>query len=91
MEDGEARAVFKSISTPPLLNYGNLKMFIHAEKTDAFTDDGEVTAFLRLGTDQFENYYEIEIPLRFSDITSNDPREIWPEENEIKRGVRSTS
>ncbi len=78
LKDGEARAVFKSISTPPLLNYGNLRMFIHAEKTDVFTDDGEVTAFLRLGTDQFDNYYEIEIPLRFSDITSNDPREIWP-------------
>lgn len=83
LKDGEARAVFKSISTPPLLNYGKLKMFIHAEKTDVFTEDGQVTAFLRLGTDQFDNYYEVELPLRFSDINSNDPSEIWPEENEI--------
>lgn len=83
LPDGEARAVFKSISTPPLLNYGNLKMFIHAETTDPSVENGEVTAFMRLGTDQFDNYYEIEVPLEFSDITSNDPNVIWPEQNEI--------
>lgn len=83
LPSGEARAVFKTINTPPLLNYGRLKMFVHAETVDPGTSDGEVTAFVRLGTDQYENYYEIEVPLKFSDISSNDPDEIWRSENEF--------
>lgn len=89
LADGEARAVFKSISTPPLLNYGKLKMFMHAETVDPATRDGEVTGFVRLGTDQFQNYYEIEVPLTFSNIQSADPDEIWRSENEFDIDLQS--
>lgn len=88
LQDGDARAVRKS-SVHNLLRYGRLKMFFHAEKNgDPFLKDGDVTAFIRLGTDDVENYYEIEVPLV---ITPDNPTEtgdalrrvVWPKENEI--------
>jgi cell surface protein SprA len=77
--DGDARAIFKNVGVD-LFNYGRIKMFLHA---DSESQDDEVHAFLRLGTDFDQNYYEIEIPLKVSDPSNTDPRSIWPEENEI--------
>ena len=56
-------------------------MFLHAESIE--TQDDELTAFLRIGTDFSQNYYEIQIPLKMTPDGSTDPREIWPLENEI--------
>jgi cell surface protein SprA len=85
LQDRDARAVFKNISTD-LINYGRLKMFFHAEEHggDPLADD-EVTAFVRLGTDFEENYYEIEVPLKVTPLgtQASEERAIWPEENEI--------
>jgi len=64
-----------------LVQYKRLKMEIHAE--DSETEDGEVTAFIRLGTDFQQNYYEVEVPLKMSPIPSSTREEIWPRENEI--------
>ncbi len=79
-EDGEAVAAFKNVNFD-LVNYGRLKMFLHAQRPNA-TDD-EVVAFVRLGTDFDENYYEIELPLKITPYQSIDPAVIWPEQNEI--------
>ena len=76
----DARAVFKNVSQD-LVQYGRLKMFLHAESQDA--QNGEITAFLRLGTDYTDNYYEIEVPLFLTPPGTRDPRQIWPLENEI--------
>ena len=89
LKDQDARAVFKNVDID-LINYGRLKMFFHAEiyKEDMVLDD-EVTAFLRLGTDFTENYYEIELPLKITPLgvssASDDElrRLLWPLENEI--------
>jgi len=82
LPDKTARAVFKDVSLD-LINYGRLKMFIHAQGQGI--DDGEVTAFLRLGTDFSENYYEIEVPLTITPLGTSGalPEVIWPKENEI--------
>ena len=82
LPDKTARAVFKNVSLD-LINYGRLKMFIHAQGQGI--DDGEVTAFLRLGTDFSENYYEIEVPLTITPLGTSGalPEVIWPKENEI--------
>ncbi|MGF1534125.1 MAG: cell surface protein SprA [Bernardetiaceae bacterium] len=80
LQNSDARAVFKNINFD-FLNYKRVKMFIHAESDDS--EDGEMTAFLRLGTDFEENYYEVEVPLVMTPRGSTDPRVIWPEENEI--------
>lgn len=76
----DARAVFKNVNQD-LVQYGRIKMFLHAESQDA--QDGEMTAFLRMGTDYTDNYYEIEVPLKITPHGTRDPRQIWPLENEI--------
>ncbi len=80
LEDGDSRAVFKDV-TLDLISYGRLKMFFHAESPQTFKDT--VTAFLRLGTDYTDNYYEIEVPLVITPPGSTTPDEIWPAANNI--------
>ena len=80
LEDGDARAVYKNMAVD-LFNYGRIKMFLHA---NSLSEDDDLRAFIRLGTDFDENYYEIEIPLKITkDVSSRNGREVWPEENEI--------
>jgi cell surface protein SprA len=81
----DARAVFKNLTTD-LVQYERLKMFFHANSEDAL--DGEVTAFLRLGTDYTDNYYEIEVPLLISPLGTNDPTLVWPKENELDIAIQ---
>ena len=50
----DARAVFKNV-TLDLVQFERIKMFIHADSEDAM--DGEINAFLRLGTDYTDNFY----------------------------------
>ncbi|MDF2157136.1 cell surface protein SprA [Algoriphagus sp. CAU 1675] len=81
----DARAVFKNV-TLDLVQFERIKMFFHADSEDAL--DGEVTAFLRLGTDYTDNYYEIEVPLIITPKGTRDPRQIWPLENEIDIAIQ---
>ena len=100
LADGEGRGVYRRINMD-MRQFGSLKMYLHAEALENIDvckstqlEDGDVTAFLRLGDDFQNNYYEYEIPLTVSlpanqviDPDNPDsfyPRsEIWPEENEI--------
>lgn len=82
LDDRNARGAFKNFAID-MVNYNRLRMFIHAETVDPGTRDGDLIAFLRLGTDYTENFYEIRVPLTFSDISSSDAFEVWREENEI--------
>ncbi|NJM26925.1 MAG: cell surface protein SprA, partial [Bacteroidia bacterium] len=80
LEDGDARAIYKN-SDVDFFNYGRIKMFLHANSESG---DDQLHAFLRLGSDFDQNYYEIEIPLKITNpANTTDPREVWPEENEI--------
>ncbi|MGK7390919.1 MAG: cell surface protein SprA [Candidatus Cyclobacteriaceae bacterium M2_1C_046] len=82
LEDGDARAVFRNFNPSlDMINFGRIKMFVHANSLDA--EDDELTAFLRLGSDVDSNYYEIEIPLKISDPQLSSPEAVWPQENEI--------
>ena len=85
--DGDARAVYKSTSFD-FRYYKKLKMFIHAEKMYEYDDieDGDLTVFLRFGSDLTDNYYEYEVPLKFTEwyTSSTDDFAIWPEENNIE-------
>ncbi|TAF66488.1 MAG: cell surface protein SprA [Cytophagales bacterium] len=86
LKDRDARAAFKNYNLD-LLSYKNIAMFIHAESPDA--RDNELTAFVRLGTDFTDNYYEIEVPLRLTPAgtSSTQPDLIWPSENEINIAI----
>ena len=79
--DRDARAVFKNVSQD-FVNYGRVKMFLHGHSEQTL-DPGEVTSFLRMGTDFTQNYYEIEVPLTMSPLDAVSARETWPEANEI--------
>ena len=93
LSDGDGRAVYKE-SNFDLINYGRIKMFIHAEPNNGdFLGDDEINAFLRFGSDYENNYYEVELPLKVTrpslidQNSSNLSRIIWPEENEINLSI----
>ena len=87
LADGDARGAYKNMNLD-LRQYGKLKMFVHAEALIGETlNDYEMTAFIRLGSDQTDNYYEYEVPLRVTPPgTYNDSerRIVWPDENLIE-------
>ncbi len=82
LEDGDARAAYRNINFDMRL-YKRLKMFVHAEKgTDGNPlNDGDISCFIRLGSDFTDNFYEYEIPLKVTDYSASTDEEIWPEEN----------
>lgn len=84
LEDGFARAAYKTTDFD-FRQYGRLKMFVHAEKSNIEDNykTGDLTAFIRLGADFTENYYEYEVPLEFTDWGTGNRQDIWPEANEI--------
>ena len=87
LASGDARAIYRNTSYD-LRYYGKLKMYSHAEKkfaTDVM-DDGDLVLFVRLGSDYTKNYYEYEMPLKFTDwgTSADDPYAIWPTENNIE-------
>ena len=97
LQAGDARAVYRNTSHD-LRNYKRLQMHIHAESLiDDVTNlkSGEISAFVRLGTDVKNNYYEYEIPLTLTppghynnDLTS-DRVMVWPEENYLDLPLQS--
>ena len=84
LETQDSRAVYKNINID-MLQFKKLKLFIHAEEYDTSNSllDDELVAFIRLGGDLTDNYYQIEIPLKVSDPTSRNPSVVWPEANEV--------
>lgn len=87
---GEAKAVYKN-STLDLRQYKRIQMFAHANALEQNTtrlQDGDLSVFIRLGSDYKNNYYEYEIPLKLTEPRSNynryvlaDCKAVWPEEN----------
>lgn len=80
LKKGDSRGAFKATNFD-IRNYRYVKMFVHAEGEDL--QDGDVRAFIRVGTDLERNYYQYEIPLRMTPYGTSDPQLIWPTENEI--------
>lgn len=80
LRDQDARAVYKNVVND-FINYRRMKLEIHAESRTARS--GELAAFVRLGTDFRDNYYEVEVPLDLSPIPSFDAEAVWPRTNQI--------
>jgi len=89
LSPADARAIYKTTSID-LRQYKKLQMNIHAERvTDSETqlNDGDLSVFIRLGSDYKNNYYEYEVPLKLTpegSYTSNsnsDRQIVWPESN----------
>jgi len=82
--DGDARACYKTCDFD-MRQFKHLKMFVHAEAGSAEEplEKGDLTVFLRLGTDFTDNYYEYEIPLTPTawGTPAVDVNTIWPDAN----------
>ena len=95
----DARGVFKPVNLD-MRQYKKLRMFLHAESLSNQEPlpgegnreefDRRMVAFIRLGTDYQDNYYQIEIPLKptaFQEGTTNryTAEEVWqPASNSIE-------
>ena len=85
----DARAVYKGTSFD-MRNYKRLQMFVHAERmeeADANLQDGDLSCYIRMGSDLTSNYYEYEIPLSltpeglYNNNNEQDRLKVWPESN----------
>ena len=93
LKDGDARAAFK-VMNQDLRRYKRLKMFVHAHEVNPTIplNDGDLSVFIRMGTDFDDNYYEYEVPLRVTPTgryntdnnnNSSDRKIVWPSQNDI--------
>src|SRR5699024_2340513 len=82
----DIRAVYKNFRVD-MQQYKNLKLFLHAESLPSPSTqlrDGDLSAFIRIGTDFRNNFYQVELPLKVSEEKhSRDERLVWPEENDL--------
>ncbi|MGD1844325.1 MAG: cell surface protein SprA [Salibacteraceae bacterium] len=90
LEDGKAKAAYRNLDLDVRM-YRKLKMFIHAEEANEIPlNNGDLRAFIRLGTDFDENYYEYEIPLQvtlpgnYDGENEDAQRQVWPDANSIE-------
>ena len=88
LQAGDARAIYRNTSQD-LRNYRRMQMWVHAEAPiDNIRDlrSGDLSVFIRLGSDVKNNFYEYEVPLRLTppDHYSDSPSDraiVWPESN----------
>lgn len=82
--DGDSRAVFKTCQFD-FRQFKKLQMFVHAEQSihNQSVKNGDLTIFMRVGSDLTLNYYEYEIPLTFTAwyTSASNPGAIWPDAN----------
>lgn len=89
LESGDSRGVFKNIDID-LRQYKKLKMFVHAESLAGQTNqlaDQQAVAFLRIGNDFTQNYYQVEIPLNVTLGNESSPEDVWRNEFDIPLAV----
>jgi len=90
LQDCQRKAVFKNINLD-LRNYKRLEMYIHANRIldEPVVRDSEVTAFIRIGSDFVDNYYEYEVPLKitpdgvYNNSSPTDQESVWPDSNSM--------
>lgn len=90
LQDGDSRAAFKNLNLD-IRYYEKLEIFTHAESVigQQPVQDNQLTAFVRLGSDFNNNYYEYEIPLKitppgtYNKDDESDRLAVWPEQNNI--------
>lgn len=89
LQPGDARGVYKNTQMD-LRIYKRLQMWTHAEAlVGDHTDlkNGDLSVFLRIGSDVKNNYYEYEVPLeltpfgQYSLYSSRDRSIVWPQSN----------
>ncbi len=90
LPDCGRKAVFRNISLD-LRNYDRLEMFVHANRvvSEPTVRDSQITAFIRIGSDFVDNYYEYEVPLTvtpdgvYNTAVNSDEMLVWPANNSM--------
>ncbi|MBO0356953.1 cell surface protein SprA [Hymenobacter sp. BT186] len=86
LRDGFGQAAYKNLSLN-LVRYKKLRLFLHAQTEDETIRDGQMQAFIRLGTDYNQNYYEYRLPLVITRATGGGgnitAEEVWPLANRV--------
>ncbi|MCD7931433.1 MAG: cell surface protein SprA [Tannerellaceae bacterium] len=89
LQPEEVCAVYKDVSFD-IRRYHRLQLFVHAEAlpgNESWLQNGDLSLFLRLGTDHRNNYYEYEIPLvltpggNYNTYHQTDQEAVWPLKN----------
>lgn len=97
IKPGDARGVYNSTQRD-LRNYKRLQMWVHAEAPVDDSQDlrsGQLSVFIRLGSDVKANYYEYEIPLeltapgRYNGDIASQRYLVWPESNRMDFAIQS--
>jgi cell surface protein SprA len=84
LKDGYGRAAFKTVANNDFRSYKRLEMYIHLENVNGSDlSDNDLSAFLRIGTDNQDNYYEYNQPLKVTNPGTSDPYAIWPDQNKM--------
>ncbi len=94
----DSRGIYKSVDLD-IRQYSKLKMFLHAESIKGYPKllgegikdefDKRIVAFIRMGSDYKDNYYQIEVPLKPTEYSESDSNklssdEVWiPDSNSI--------
>jgi len=92
LEQLDGRGAFKNFNID-MRQYNKLKMFMHAESlpNETVLEDGQMVAFMRIGADYSDDFYQVEIPLVVTLPPSSGGKTcpptsadlVWPKENEI--------
>ncbi|MDE5773806.1 MAG: cell surface protein SprA, partial [Muribaculaceae bacterium] len=91
LQAGDARGIYKNTQLD-LRIYKRMQMWVHAEApVDDATNlkNGDLSVFIRLGSDVKNNYYEYEIPLdltpagNYNNFNSADRAKVWPLSNRL--------
>ncbi|GAA0717173.1 cell surface protein SprA [Aquimarina litoralis] len=86
LQPNDGRGVYKNLNVD-MRQYENLEMFLHAENLPQQTSliDNELVAFIRMGNDFTNNFYQIELPLEVTEATAAAPRaeDVWPLNNRL--------
>lgn len=86
LQPGDARGIYKNTQRDMRI-YKRIQMWVHSEAlVDNATDlrNGDLSLFIRLGSDVKNNYYEYEIPLEltppgnYNNYNSSDRAKVWP-------------
>lgn len=85
LRDGYGRAAFRTTYND-FRSYKRMEMFIHAEGEQV--KDNDISAFIRVGSDNQDNYYEYELPLKITNPGARDPYSVWPDANKMDIELR---
>lgn len=89
LADGDGRAAYKNMNLD-MRKYRKLIMDVHAEALiGQLLNEGDLSVFIRIGSDYKNNFYEYEIPLKvtpagfYNNNSESDRRIVWPDENKF--------